>query len=283
MITSIVFSKDRPLQLDLTLKSIKKNMPIVEHVTVIYTTSNHEDFILAYQKLISEHPGVKFVKQGDDIYKDILNNLRYKYTIFFTDDDIVYRPCISTTKEVDEIMDIKEVFCISFRMGLNTTKRDFGDGTLKDDIVPGVYVSEDKNHIFWNRTSVPVGGYWSYPLSVDGHLFLTSDLRYMTHSINNFLVQAPTPETPNQFECFLQRFFFEYPAFMCAEKISCVVNSPNNRVQSDFANRFGDNFNYSPEYLNQLYLMGKRLNLEKFKELEIHSPHTELDLLNAIE
>ena len=66
MFTSIVFSKDRPLQLDLCLQSIKKNFFADSRILVLYTTSKGYD--KSYEQLITEHPSVMFLKQSHNIF-----------------------------------------------------------------------------------------------------------------------------------------------------------------------------------------------------------------------
>ena len=74
MITSIVFSKDRPLQLDLCLNSIKQNLFTDNNIIVLYKTST-DDYQTHYNTLKEEHEGVDFVNQGYNIFEDIRNLL----------------------------------------------------------------------------------------------------------------------------------------------------------------------------------------------------------------
>ena len=71
MLTSIVFSKDRPLQLDLCLKSIKQNLFDDNNIVVLYKTST-DLYESHYAKIKEEHDDVEFVKQGHSIWSSIL-------------------------------------------------------------------------------------------------------------------------------------------------------------------------------------------------------------------
>ena len=71
MITSIIFSKDRPLQLDLCLNSIKKNFKDSSQNIVIH--NNSEQFDKAHKTLQEEHQDVEFWQQSDSLFKDILH------------------------------------------------------------------------------------------------------------------------------------------------------------------------------------------------------------------
>lgn len=281
MITSIVFSKDRALQLDLTLKSIKKNMPFIDTIRVIFVAST-EEYKSAYNILQSEHNDVFFFEQNTNLYSIITYLLTSKYVIFFTDDNIVYRKSVTSRDDIDGIMSMKEMCCVSFRMGININQRRYDDGIVRKTEFPSFINLSTGKHIAWSRLEPRVGEYWSYALSVDGHLFHSETINNILSMINGWPESKLLPNTPNVLEAYWQRFFFEVPLLMSSEHYGCVVNSPNNRVQDDFKNKCGDTYNYLPESLNTLFLRGERLKVENFESCKIYCPHTELDLLNGL-
>ena len=173
MISGIVFSKDRACQLDLFLRSVEKNAGELLEITVLYDSSN-SDFEKGYQKLKDEHD-VRLIKQSR-FYHDIKNILEdsKEYVCFFTDDDIVYRTVPESISLLDQIFEMS-VSCFSLRLGYNTTIRE-SEGKRFQDALPTQTIELSQNLIGWNRTSLPTGGYWSYPLSVDGHIFRKSDI-----------------------------------------------------------------------------------------------------------
>ena len=157
MLTSIVFSKDRALQLDLTLKSINKNWRCCSKVIVLYATSSedHED---TYTQLSVEHPAVDFVKQKSSIFEDIrslVSSAKSKYISFFTDDDVIYRYVEFNIDDIDTLFSNESLYsCISLRLGKNTTLRDYGDGIMRQDAMPTQVGSRGKGQfIIWNRTA----------------------------------------------------------------------------------------------------------------------------------
>ena len=297
MFTSIVFSKDRALQLDLTLNSIKSHIPCTQYeypihrIDVLYTTSQeHEN---SYQTLIKEHEDVNFVKQSASIFTDIkklVDTSLDEHVCFFTDDNIVYRE-LSLTQEDIKLAFENQVSCISLRLGKNTVMRDYGDGVLRQDALPKE-VGSLGNLLIWNRTSIPVGGYWAYPLSVDAHIFEKNKLLKFcdelcvleAHYSNRGVPRAKYAwkQTPNEFEAKLQMYFFDLPALMACPEYSCVVNSPNNRVQNQIKNRNGDSYSYVALDLKDEYEEGKRLSLGGIDFEEIVCPHQELDILQGI-
>ena len=167
-------------------------------------------------------------------------------------------------------------------MGTNIVLRESHGQIFQDNLPPKeevFYVFDDI--IAWNRTSIPTGGYWSYPLSVDGHIFRKSDIVSFVDEIicwaNNGCCKK-IKDTPNSFEAILQRFYFELPPLMASFDKSVVVNSPNNRVQDDFENYAGEKFSFSQEYLNQQYLDGYKIDFSSIDFSNIQCPHQELNL-----
>tara|TARA_R110002020_G_scaffold177788_1_gene370535 strand:- start:692 stop:1600 length:909 start_codon:yes stop_codon:yes gene_type:complete len=301
MFTSIVFSKDRPLQLDLCIKSLKQNLFDDNNISVLYKTSN-DSYKEHYNRLKVEYPDINFVEQGYCIFDDLVDLVSQSsdYLAFFTDDDIVFRKIDFTIENVDVVFKAPEPPCtFSLRMGLNSRTRDYGDGEQREDPVPKpIYKiempSSQEAFLLWNRTGIGLGGYWSYPLSVDGHIFtknfMLSCCEELAH-LRKFYNSKGVPrakyswgQTPNEFESKLQRFYFSMTPMMASAEFSCVVNSPNNRVQNEAQNRNGDQYSYDADYLAEQFAEGKRIDLNKinFDKVKITCPHTEIDILEGL-
>jgi hypothetical protein len=143
MITAIVYSKDRPLQLDLCLNSIAKNFDQASSVIVIYkATDIYEE---SYRTLQSEHPDVNFILQGGSIFKDTLDMIsstENDFVCFFTDDDIVYQ---KVPEIREDILSEDQMECFSLRMGLNITKRFHGGVAYSDTPIPSMIQVIDEN------------------------------------------------------------------------------------------------------------------------------------------
>ena len=138
MLTSIVFSKDRPLQLDLCLKSIKQNLFDDNKIVVLYKTST-DLYESHYTKVKEEHDDVEFVEQGHCIFDNLVDLVSQSsdYLSFFTDDNIVFRKVDFTMENVDVVFNAPQPpSTFSLRMGLNSRTRDYGDGEQREDPVP---------------------------------------------------------------------------------------------------------------------------------------------------
>ena len=96
-------------------------------------------------------------------------------------------------------------------------------------------------------------------------------------------------QTPNEFESAIQRFWpLSSPMMVCPIE-SCVVNSPNNKVQKSHDNRSGDVFDYDENTLLDKYESGARIRFKSIYALlrlpfnKIKCPHTEIDILKGLE
>ncbi len=306
MFTSIVFSKDRPLQLDLLLKSLALNCTDTK-TFVLYTTSS-DAYQESYLTLIQEHKDVEFVKQTYSIFDDVHNivsNISDKYCCFLTDDCIFYRNLEINHEDLDSIFDLtmgqlsgvedsndKAISCLSLRVGTNTTTRQINNQIIQDHVPSEIFVKDDK-FLLWNWTNIAYGGYWCYPLSVDGHIFKTNLIKdyteelvlLNTHYSNRGVPRAKSAwkQTPNEFESKLQRFVFDLGPVCTSLKESHVVNSPNNMVQdSHLENRSGDIYNYTALDLKDEFDSGKRIDLNNLDFSGITCPHQEIDILRGL-
>lgn len=278
-VSAIVFSKNRALQLDLLLKSIYSNFKECMEVDIIYKeTEEHKD---SYEKLKSEHqmklaaPFVYFHKQGDNNFYQLIYNLvseaRTSHVVFFTDDDIVYRNVNIPDIALESILHTN-FSCLSLRLGGNITKRQIGD-FMYDEMIPNFSVSN--NILIWDYTECNPCGYFGYPMSVDGHIFCKKKLLDILDKMDT----RGQLETPNKFEELLVGFATDTGRYMISLSESCVVNSPNNRVQEEYKNRAGDHYSYCEDHLMNLYLVGTRIDLKSLDFSNVNCPHTEIKII----
>jgi hypothetical protein len=276
------------LQLDLTLKTIAKNFEQCSKVIVLYT--GDPEYLDAYEVLKSEHPNVEWRQErGANFYKNVLHCLsafdcENDFACFFTDDCIEYRevPDISNMLLALESEQIK---CISLRMGSNICQRDIDGITRHDTPLGEVYATDNSKWIMWNIFASLYSSYWCYPMSVDGHIFPRLKLKSMLNELKVLSEQVYSnwDQNPNGLESHLQRFLATDGANMAAPFLSCVFNTPNNRVQSTHgANRYGDHYEHTPNLLLKKFNEGSRIDFKKLNIPKIHCPHTEINLMDGL-
>lgn len=270
MISLIIFSYNRPSQLDLLLQSINKNSNgLFSSIDVLYKYDN-EQYQKGYQLCNHYHQNlpVDFWTESD-FRKDLLTILLYrnqsKYICFCVDDNILYRPITISQSDVDDVFG-QILDTLSLRLGRNVYLDDISAN--KKAIIPSK-IGQYKNFYLWNSLTVPLSSNYGYPLSVDGHIFRTIKI---IKTITNIEFT-----NPNFLEGNLQQYKNDFP-YMACQELSCIVNSPNNRVQNTFTNKFGLNYFLDPQELNNKFLEGYRFKLDQIDFSNICGCHQELNL-----
>ena len=180
-----------------------------------------------------------------------------EYTCFAADDDIFYK---NFSKELfNEFTD--DVVCFSLRLGLNI------DYCYSNDKLNKIKTYEDRrNFIKWNWRDEELD--FAYPLSVVSHIFRTKEIKELTEQIEF--------ENPNTYEGKLQIFLKDLKPKMVAYKQSRVFGVPANSVNSSWTNRNGLTYARSTKELNEQFLAGKRINIDR--EFNIHSAQQEYEI-----
>jgi len=260
MINAIVFSFDRPAQLHLLLESIEKNAQGIFNINVLYKCSD-EEFKKAYDLIKERFKSVNYVEEVNfkEQTVELLNSTLNK-TCFFTDDDIIYNNVYED--DIDECLNDDDIFCFSLRLGTNITHC----YTMKCDNVL-ITNKRDEKFIWWNWSKSYAD--FGYPLSVDGHIFRTKEIKK--------LIKATSFNNPNVLEAALQ-VFDSYPKeIMVAYKTSVLINSPNNMVNITYPNRNGEKYGFTTKELNDKYLNGEVIDFERMDFSSIIGCHQEIE------
>jgi hypothetical protein len=228
----IVFSMDRAIQLHALLGSLFENLSSPIPTFVIYRPTNpeHEK---AYEDVISifrDRP-ISFVKQTEkSAFRTKLLGILEKIEttkLFFLVDDILVTENINVS-DLDTIDCQRYIFSLRLGENLNICYMAKKTQPLPKFLTLG---EKQKDKICWQWDK---GLYdWGYPLSVDGHIFLTKEVLAMTKGISF--------NSPNTYEGNLQIFkpIFDQRYGMAYKK-SKLFNIPCNKVQTDNDNEFGD-------------------------------------------
>lgn len=260
MINAIVFSFDRAAQLHLLLESIEKNTKNMFNINVLYKTSN-EDFKKAYELLKTKFSDINWVEEINFKEQTInLLNSNFEHTCFFTDDDIIYNSACEN--DIIQALKNEDIFCFSLRLGKNVN---FCYTMNCDDIL--IPKGEDERFVWWDWTKHYAD--FGYPLSVDGHIFRTKEIKK--------LVKAVSFSNPNTLEANLQVFDNFPKELMVSYLQNSLVNSPNNIVQTTYPNKKGERFALSTKELNDIYLDNKIIDYEIIDFSNIKGCHQELE------
>ncbi len=277
MIKAIIFSKDRPAQLDLFLQSYYKNgNGLFEYVYVLYHASTPE-FAKGYAKLETDSPyWIRFRRETKfDVHTLELMRQHeegFVYTCFFTDDNIIYKPIPHDAGWFHNFFENRKTLaCFSFRLGSNTKIQCQYEKSLTT--FPSDYVLEE-GCLIWNWGNLPIHTNFGYPLSVDGHIFRTKTIL----DVANKTVNENKIVNPNALEGIWHRYVDMIEPQMACFPHSVVINSPNNRVQEVCKNKAGVIFGESAKEMNEKFLSGQRIDLESIDFSNIVGCHQELEM-----
>lgn len=257
-LTFIAFSKDRPAQLDLLLRSLRRHAPDVP-LAVVYTAAEelHEH---GYAIAREEHPWVTWVDERNysSFREATLELVRTAArTVAFLVDDIIFTHDLDLdAAPVRALDEDPEVMCCSLRLDPGKTYC----YALDIEMVPP---PRDGDGAFAWRDCP---GDWGYPMSIDGHIFRTAELLPLLETLDF--------KNPNTLEDVMARHPLPHPKVTCLD-VARLINIPDNRVQDIAENRHAGG---DPRRLTLAYLAGRRLDLEPFDGLRTRQVHVDLPL-----
>lgn len=211
-----------------------------EPIYVLFNPST-EGFDQGYRHVTDEHPEVLFLRETD--FPEQLRNLlrdQAEFVTFFCDDDVVVRPI---PNEPESALDDQGVACLSLRLGRNTTT-----------CYPMRQKQKVPSELIWEWRQAE--GDFGYPMSLDGHVFRTAQLRP--------LVDRSAFVNPNQLESQLAVLATStdwLPPMMECYPTSVICGVPVNRVNDTHPNRFGEVVSLNTTELNTRFLAGHRLSI----------------------
>ncbi|WMW22221.1 hypothetical protein RE476_12755 [Methanolobus mangrovi] len=258
---------DRALQLHALLSSYieKINEPVPVHILYRTTSSAHQKAYNEVFSLFEGYPISAIHQKSKDSFKSelitILKSINAE-KVFFLVDDIVF------TENID-VFDFTKfdgrTTVFSLRMGANL-KRAY---TIQKDqklpnFIPDIISDKDKLSWIWEEEEFD----WAYPLSVDGHLFLTREI--------TVLAENTKFNSPNTFEGKLQHYiqYFEKRVGICYNK-SKIINIPINKVQKDNDNIHGT---IHQDYLLNQWNNGMQINYRELYGTINKSAHQEIEI-----
>jgi hypothetical protein len=258
----VVFSKDRPMQLHALLTSFRAASRESYGITVLYHASS-EDFWNSYNEcmqIFSRFHEIRFVRQrSESSFQSDLYGILEEHNesrVGFLVDDIVF------IREFDlrafDNLDLRT--CIpSLRLGRNigysyTTKKKF--------LLPSTMTTQS-GLLSWRWQGSD--GDWAYPLSLDGNIFLRSEIIPILKRLHCTSPNTLEAQMQQYNDVYLKRYgaCFERPR---------LINIASNVVQKDYPNRHG---NISAEFLLKKWKEGKAIDVQELSEIDADSVHIE--------
>jgi glycosyltransferase involved in cell wall biosynthesis len=262
----VVFSFDRPLQLEALLRSTKEFITGLDKKTVIYRTTN-EAYERGYEQLKHEFPDVIFVRQSrthpHDDFKPLTTTIVFdspSQHILFAVDDIIVKDYVDIS---ECILALEKTHAYGFYLRLGTHVNECYMTRTHQGVPPLLPVAE--GIYAWQFGT---GAYdWRYPNTVDMTLYRKEDIKGV--------FAAMCFRTPNSLEgtwasghCpALRRVGLTYEQ-------SKMINIPLNQVQTDFlGNR--NMACITPAQLLEKFNQGLRMDFRSLIGMKNRSAHME--------
>lgn len=259
-IVSIIFSKDRAMQLDAFLQSYFEYVQNASTVKVLYHTSSieHEK---SYQDLVEIYKSqpVEFHKEGNfrELLLTIVENSTEDRLIFYVD-DMLFSAKIDYN-DLKAINPLEKIVCLSRGKDLV-----YSTVLAKPLQVPTIKPLQGNLFQFkWNE--IPEFSDWTYPIGVSGYMFSRTEILAM--------MKATLFKAPNSLESNLQAFlpYFEKRDGVCYENVVTPCVHTNLTQTEGYNNVLG---HYSLEELLKIWQEGKRIHYQEFLGLPVSEAET---------
>jgi hypothetical protein len=244
-VDTLIFSKNRPMQLDLLLQSIRDYYPVANSgINVLYKSTNAE-YQKGYDVISKKYRNVNMLSESD-FQKDteaIVDSFSERYCQFFADDEVfVNKPDMHAL--LNAFTD--DVACVSLRLGKSVTYCQPAKQAME---VPQFLT--DGNILKWNWTT----GYqfvdWYYPRSIIGTVHRTSGIKECLKK------SGRTYRNPNEMELAIGGIADNARPHMVAMPYSCIVSIPENII-SNLTNT--PNMGIDPLEMTKQYNAGYRIH-----------------------
>jgi hypothetical protein len=296
MITTLIFSKDRCLQLDATLQSLLQHVEgaAEAHIKVIYKASSirHED---QYRQLAVQWGREADFIQEVDFRSQVLDALDIRsrshcigvlgsnskqlatrrggasvdskhFVLFLVDDCIFTRAC-RLAQITDALSMNPDALGFSLRLGRNTTDC---YSLLRVQRMPDFAVLPNG---FLEFDWTAADGDFGYPLEISSSLY---PMAVIADTLRRLRFDNPST-LESQLTKHARRFASQHPNLVCAES-SVAFCVPVNRVQRVFKNRAGESPEYSVERLADWFDGGKRIDVDALSGFVPTACHQEVEL-----
>jgi hypothetical protein len=263
----IVFSKDRPLQLDALLASLAGRWgdPETGQVAVLYAASTQR-YESLYAEVGASHGAVHFHRERS-FKRDLLDLVSGTSHVGFLVDDTVFIRYFRLATVLGELGTDAQAIGFSLRLGRNTNHcypHDAAQETPRfADRGAGVLAFD------WPGASLDFG----YPLELSSSVYRTSDLLP--------LLRGLAYRNPNTLEAELAaratRFAATKTRLLCFER-SAAFSIPANIVQDVTPNRASTRVDQSAQDLAEAYERGERVAIERYVDFPNTGCHQDVPL-----
>ena len=294
MISNIVFTKNRPLQLHAYLESLYRSFP--SELIQTYLIYKVELFDAEYEQLFRRFSDCIVIRETDfhSDFLRVLDQVETKY-ILFGIDDVVFFDSVDIDV-IDKMFDehSEDIFGFALRFGLEFLK-------AGGDVMTDLSIAGQKVHrLSWKDGQTPNS---RYPFELCATIYATSLVKKIINGTmnNNALAKklfSPrsvlmkalgkvastrttlkafgyffSPNTLESWNCrWCQNHPDELPSYIYFQKL-CAAAIQINMVNTTTKNKFDGTGEHTVEALNEKYKKGFRLNIDFIAGKKPTSPH----------
>lgn len=261
-LTGVVFSCDRALQVYSLIATYLERVKNPAPLTVQYRASTpaHAKAYKEVEAAFATAPvRITFVPESKfrDTLPQVLASVPTRNMFFLVDDIVIIRPLdLKLAADVNPTETI-----LSLRLSPHMRRSYTANVAQMPPSFKPAREGAELLEFAWFKE----GNEWSYPYSVDGHVFSTAEIRVLT--------RLATFKAPNTYEGALMEFqdLCETRRGLCYTEAK-ILNLPLNRVQDEVQNIAGD---VSPEFLLEQWNKGLMLDTSSLRTHTPRAPHEE--------
>jgi hypothetical protein len=249
----IIFSKDRPAQLELLLRSFKRFWADwdKQKIKILFKVTG-EDYFAGYKRVVRVHPEFTYWNEdsiGGSFKDALLMGIEdtEEMTAFEVDDDVMIRPFDLTMPQVKRFQRDKSIMCVNLRMD-----REYNYCADRDEWMTVPKFENDTWEWKYSRLD------WGYPMSVVFNIFRTKEIKPLVERLKFKGLELETKMSENP---------LPNPKMICFPKAKTVLVQIN-RVQDVAVNKA---LNIDPKEMNKRFLNGEIIRLEQFLDLDLNS------------
>lgn len=294
VISNIVFTRNRPLQLEAYLESMYQHIPKeLIHTYILYKVDLFDE---EYSEVFRRFPDTIVIRESNfhDDFLAIFDRLNTLYILFGTDDVVYY-----DTVNFDVIAATFETFgndMFGFTLRLEPQSM-----KAKNEVVETLEVGGEQAYcINWKKAKMPNA---KYPFELDSTIYRTSLVRRILTPVakehpvlkkiftpkslllqtaglflrkKDFLASFETFRNPNTLEGYCYRWCRAHkrrlPSYLYFQKL-CASAIQVNRVNKSTKNPIDGSNEHTVEALNEKYKQGYRFDVEAFEKDKPRATH----------
>lgn len=295
LISNIVFTKNRPLQLEAYLESLYRHLP--RDLIQTYILYKSDLFDEQYSQLFRRFSDCAVIREQNfrRDFLSLLEKIDTKYILFGTD-DVVYYDMVSFAV-IDDVFDkfSDKIFGFSLRLSPESLQE------RSDDVISEIMAGGQKVYrLNWKHG-------WSqnakYPFELDSTIYTTAlvkkivwhvsrerplfkklfaknspRVRFLSHiiSMKNFLTSLEVFHDPNTLEGYCYRWCkthkWRLPGYLYLQKF-CASAIQINRVNTTTDNPIDGLYEHTVEALNEKYKQGYRFDIDSIEKDKPNASH----------